>query len=189
MSQTPPVEPRAVHPTPDHEEVFYQGHPKLRGEVGTTMLWGLIGLVFMVGPIVLRVMDWVNVPGMVIAIGILLGLAIIAIPPILTRRTFYRITNYRIDFDRGLLFKKSDTIELWHVEDVSLAQGPLDRILNVGTIKVVSNDATNPILYLNSVQSPRMLFENIKQRIIAVKRQRGVLKIDGGSHGHDMQGN
>jgi hypothetical protein len=93
----------------------------------------------------------------------------------------YRITNYRIDFERGWLGKTIDTLELWHVEDIRYHQTFLDRLLNVGTITVVSHDESLPRLELKGLPNPRPLFETLKQRVIAVKRQRGVIKMDTGS--------
>jgi hypothetical protein len=81
------------------------------------------------------------------------------------------------------LSKRIDTLELWHVEDISFAQSISDRMLGVGTITIVSHDNTTPRLELKSLPNPRPLFDSLKQRIIAVKRQRGVIKMDGGGHG------
>jgi uncharacterized membrane protein YdbT with pleckstrin-like domain len=109
---------------------------------------------------------------------VVLGLAVLFWPALMIRTIRYRISNYRIDFERGLLSKQIDTIELWHVEDISLHQSLTDRILGTGNITVVSHDETNPRLELIGVPNPRPLFEMMKQRIIAVKRQRGVIKMD-----------
>jgi hypothetical protein len=95
----------------------------------------------------------------------------------------YRISNYRIDFERGIFGKKIDTLELWHVEDIHFEQSFLDRILGVGNITVVSHDDTTPRLVMIGIPNPRPLFETLKQRVIAVKRQRGVVKMDVGGHG------
>jgi uncharacterized membrane protein YdbT with pleckstrin-like domain len=101
--------------------------------------------------------------------------------PVLMQRTVrYRVSNYRIDYERGLLSKTIDTLELWHVEDIRFHQTLLDRMLSTGTITVISHDDTTPQLVLRGVPNPRPLFETLKQRVIAVKRQRGVVKMDVG---------
>ena len=43
----------------------------------------------------------------------------------------YRISNYRIDYERGWLSKSIDTLELWHVEDITFHQSFVDRIMRV----------------------------------------------------------
>ena len=77
-----------------------------------------------------------------------------------------------------MLAKRIDTLELWHVEDITFNQSMMDRLMRVGTITIISNDDTTPRLALHSVPNPRPLFEALKQRVIAVKRQRGVIKMD-----------
>jgi membrane protein YdbS with pleckstrin-like domain len=166
-------------PPMDDQVVYYEGSPRLRGELSTLALWTIIGLVFAAGPFLLM---WggAELAWYVYAIGILIGIICWTIPSLVVRRNYYKITNYRIDYEHGIVFKKMDTLELWHVEDVSLTQGPLDRIFNVGTIMVISSDQTTPQLALRSISSPRKLLETLKTRIIAVKRQRGVVKLDMG---------
>ena len=66
----------------------------------------------------------------------------------------YRITNYRIDFERGILTKRIDTLELWHVDDINFEQGIVDRMMNVGTITVISDDRSTPRLELAGVPNP-----------------------------------
>jgi membrane protein YdbS with pleckstrin-like domain len=112
--------------------------------------------------------------------AIALALLLMMIPVILARSTHYCISNYRIDFERGVLSKNIDTLELWHVEDIKFHQSLLDRILCIGTVTIISRDDTNPYLPLRALPDPRPIFESLKQRIITVKRQRGVIKLDAG---------
>lgn len=67
-----------------------------------------------------------------------------------------------------------------HVEDLKFHQSLLDRILRIGAITVASHDETTPRLLLRALPNPRPVFETLKQRIITVKRQRGVIKLDAG---------
>lgn len=165
-------------PVDDHT-VYYEGTPRLRGELSVLAIWTLIGAVIIAAPYLLALAK-VEFSWIVYAVCILIGIICWVIPSLLVRRNYYRITNYRIDWEHGLIFKSMDTLELWHVEDVSLRQGPLDRIFNVGTIMVISGDQTTPQLPLRSISHPRKLLETLKSRIIAVKRQRGVVKLDMG---------
>jgi len=80
------------------------------------------------------------------------------------------------------------------VEDIQLKQSVMSRILGVGTITIFSLDETNHELHMQGIPHPRPVFESLKQRIIAVKRQRGVIKmdtggsIDGGDAAHHAHG-
>jgi membrane protein YdbS with pleckstrin-like domain len=170
---------RPHKPADDREEVYFEGCPAFRWELMRGWFWLLLGLVFIVGPIVLKVLK-PDVPWWVIPIGLLLGLIFLLVPWIKTKTMRYKVSNYRIDFETGLISKKFDTLELWHVEDIQLDQPVMQRILGVGTICIHSNDDTTPHLFMSGIPSPRPIFESLKQRIIAVKRQRGVIKMDTG---------
>ena len=112
---------------------------------------------------------------------VVVGVLLVLVPILVVRQFRYRISNYRIDYEKGLLGKRIETLELWHVDDIEFQQSFFDRIMGVGQITVFSNDKTTPRLELKGLPNPRPLFESLKQRIIAVKRQRGVIKMDVGN--------
>jgi membrane protein YdbS with pleckstrin-like domain len=185
----PPVVAAANAPhreADDREEIYYQGSPMVRGNLGKIILWAIVGILLIAAPIVFYFVSnprhfpiwWVSVALVV------LGLIMLFIPYLIVKSVRYRITNYRIDFERGIFGKKIDTLELWHVEDIRFDQSFLDRILGVGNLMIVSADETTPQLWMHGLPNPRPLFETLKQRVIAVKRSRGVLKMDAGAHDH-----
>ena len=164
-----------AHVTEADETTYFEGSPSLRGAVGLFIFYGFLSVASIVGSLLLYSKGaWIPLVGFLIAAG-LMGL-----PVILTRSVRYRITSYRIDFERGVFTKDIDTLELWHVEDVKFHQSLLDRLLRIGTITVMSHDLTTPALPLHSLPNPRPIFDSLKQRIITVKRQRGVIKLDAG---------
>lgn len=163
----------------DIEETYYEGSPLLRGALGKGVLWILGGVVLIVLPAVAWFLKW-NFPWWLSVALIVIGFFCIFIPVVRTKTIRYRITNYRVDYERGLLSKDINTLELWHVEDLRFHQNLLDRILGVGDIQIISHDETMPVLNMRSIPHPRPLFEQLKQRVIAVKRSRGVIKMDPG---------
>ena len=177
----PTAAPSADHPhaaPDDREEVYFQGSPPLRALAGKVFLFALIAVALLALSIYLihsHTGPWWLKLG-IMAIALLVPL----IPWVISKRVRYRITNYRIDYERGLLIKNIDTLELWHVEDLHFHQSLLDRILNVGSIHILSHDECIPNLDLFGIPNPRPLYETLKQRVIAVKRQRGVIKMDQG---------
>ena len=171
-----------AHRAPDDaEEVYYEGSPLLRGSLGKGALW-LLGSLAMIALAVAAGIyhnswhfHWWAYP-----ILLVIALVLFLVPVIQSKTVRYRVTNYRIDYERGLLGKDIATLELWHVEDVSFHQSFVDRLLGVGNITVLSHDDTMPTLVMHDVPQSRELFEQLKQRIIAVKRSRGVIKMDPG---------
>jgi membrane protein YdbS with pleckstrin-like domain len=169
-----------VHQPPDHDEiVYYQGSPLVRGGLAKLFEFGFIGLLLIVVPIAAWVFKH-TLPTIVSAVMVVVGLLMFLVPALRVKTIRYRITNYRIDYERGLLARNIDTLELWHVEDLHFHQSLLGRLLNVGSIIVTSRDETLPKLELHGLPNSRPLYETLKQRVIAVKRQQGVLKVDPG---------
>lgn len=160
------------------EKVYYEGSPLVRGNFGSLLLFLLIGVLFLAGPFLYRYLGsewpawWVTLASMVI------GLILLVAPVIYARTIRYRISNYRIDYERGLLSKTIDTTELWHVDDIRFHQSIVERLLGVGTITIFSSDETTPSLPLRGLPNPRDIFDVLKARIIAIKRTRGVIKLD-----------
>jgi membrane protein YdbS with pleckstrin-like domain len=167
-------------PADDEEIVYYEGSPLLRGELGLVLTWFFIGAALIAIPIVWAMMSE-NGPPWWAWLLIVLGIAAILFPALWVKRHRYKITNYRIDYEFGLISSNVDTLELWHVNDIRMRQGPIDLLFGVGTIKIDADDKSTPDLELRSLHKPRPLYENLKQRVIAVKRQRGVIKMDIGA--------
>jgi membrane protein YdbS with pleckstrin-like domain len=171
--------PDHPHAEPDdREEVYFQGSPPLRALAGKVFLFGLLAVALLALAILLihtHTGPWSLKLGTIVV-----ALLVPLIPWIISKRVRYRISNYRIDYERGLLAKTIDTLELWHVEDLHFHQSILERILGVGSIHVISHDESMPNLCLFGIPNPRPIYETLKQRVIAVKRQRGVIKMDPG---------
>jgi membrane protein YdbS with pleckstrin-like domain len=178
---SPTVSDAAPHrPAGDEEVVYYEGRPLLRGDQAKAALMAVIGIVLIALPILAHLFDWTWWNAVLTIVCLLLAVIIIVVPMLMMRAIRYRITSYRIDYERGIFTKRIDTLELWHVDDIKFEQGLVDRMMNVGSITVLSNDKTSPRLELHGIPSPREIFDKLKQRVIAVKRQRGVIKMDVG---------
>jgi len=171
-------------PADDTEQIYYEGSPMVRGVLGRGIWWCLLGVLLIAVPIAayfIRQPHSFLSPWWLSLVPIVIGLVLFFIPMLKTKTVRYRITNYRIDFERGWFSKDIDTLELWHVEDLKFHQSFIDRILGVGSIIILSHDETMPKLTLLGLPNPRPIFDALKQRVIAVKRQNGVVKIDSGS--------
>lgn len=162
----------------DPERIYYEGSPLVRGTVGTMLIFFILGLVLLAVPFLWRWLQNAWPYWVITAVCIVLGLALFVMPMIYARSIRYRISNYRIDFERGLLGKQIDTMELWHVDDIKFQQSLTQRLLGVGTITIYSDDQTTPSLPLRGLPRPREIFDALKARVIAIKRSRGVIKMD-----------
>jgi membrane protein YdbS with pleckstrin-like domain len=184
-SNIPGMTPPTAVPTggggiapPDQEVVYYEGRPLLRADQAKAAFWLVVGIVLIALPVLAHMFDWTWWRTWMTLVAVLGAILAFVLPWLVMRTTRYRITSYRIDFERGLLRKRIDTLELWHVDDIKFEQGLVDRMMNVGNITVISGDRTTPKLELDGIPDPRKIFDALKERVIAVKRQRGVVKMD-----------
>src|SRR5262245_48690806 len=98
-----PQAPVGDHATPgDAEIVYFEGRPMLRADQFKALLWALLGVALVALPIFAWIMDW-GWPWWVALLCIVLAIGVIVIPWLIIRTTRYRISNYRIDFERGIL--------------------------------------------------------------------------------------
>lgn len=73
----------------------------------------------------------------------------------------YRLTNQRLFHEHGLLWRVVDRIELVHIEDLTLKQGPIDRMMGVGAILIHSAERTDATLLLKGIADVRNVFDKI----------------------------
>lgn len=79
----------------------------------------------------------------------------------------YYLSNRRFIHERGLLWRESDRIEAIDIDDVSFQQGPIERMLGVGTVQIRSSDNSHPLITLPGIEKVREVAEMIDE----VRRQ------------------
>ncbi len=79
----------------------------------------------------------------------------------------YELTTQRLIHQKGLLSRVTDRIELIDIDDVTYRQGPVQRILGVGTIIITSSDRTHPTLEMPGIDPVR----EISGRIDDLRRE------------------
>ena len=67
----------------------------------------------------------------------------------------YQLTTQRFVHERGLLKRITDRIEVIDIDDVSLEQRVIERVVGVGTIKLLSSDRSHPVLTCAASKRPR----------------------------------
>jgi uncharacterized membrane protein YdbT with pleckstrin-like domain len=65
----------------------------------------------------------------------------------------YRLTNQRFFHELGILSRTTDRIEVIDMDDINFTQGLIERIVNVGAIKITSSDRTHPELTLEGIDN------------------------------------
>ena len=94
--------------------------------------------------------------------------------PYMTIGVRYELTNHRIRTVRGVLGRSVEEIELVRVRDTKATQHTGERLINVGDISVISNDASTPEFVLNNVKDPFEIREMIRKAALEEKERRGL---------------
>ncbi len=89
----------------------------------------------------------------------------------------FRVTNTVIEFERGLLSKRIDVLQLWRVRDVVYKQSLVDRILGIAHVEIVAQDKTNPDLEIIGMPASRQLFEQIRDSIEIQRQAKNVVGV------------
>ena len=81
----------------------------------------------------------------------------------------YRLTTQRLFIERGILSRTIDQTELIRVDDVRLHKSFLDRMFRLGSVAVVSTDATDREIVIEGIAEPEKVAEAIRTRMRAMR--------------------
>lgn len=106
--------------------------------------------------------------------------------------TTYTITEKKLLITKGLLNTKEDEILLYKVLDMQYSSSFFQKMFGLGTVKLFSQDVTNPELEIKNIKNSRDfrdklsdLSEQEKQRL-NVRRGEGMGMPPHSHHDHDL---
>lgn len=152
------------------EEELWAGSYCSKAMIGSWML----GLLVTIGLIVAGVM--LTPPAMLVCAA-LVGVVWLVLVLIYVYRKLnfhYELTSQRFIHKVGILSRRSDRIEVIDIDDVTFQQGLVERMFDVGTIKVVSSDRTHPELILIGIDGVKQVADLIDDARRKERRKRGV---------------
>jgi membrane protein YdbS with pleckstrin-like domain len=86
----------------------------------------------------------------------------------------YSMTSQRLIHEHGLLWRQTDRIEAIDIDDVTVNQGPIGRMVGVGNVKIVSSDQTTPLFFLVGIDDVRAVATMIDEVRRKERRKRAV---------------
>ena len=100
------------------------------------------------------------------------GLFLLAVYRKLARR--YEITTQRLLHRSGILLRSVDRIEMIDIDDVTYQQGPIQALMNVGTIQLLSSDTSHPNLMMPGISNVSNVANMIDDARRMERRKRGI---------------
>jgi membrane protein YdbS with pleckstrin-like domain len=86
----------------------------------------------------------------------------------------YRLTDHRFFHTEGLIRRVADRIEVIDMDDITCVQGPIERMVGVGTIHVTSSDRTHPVIDLPGIANAQDVAEKLDKARRAERLKRGI---------------
>ncbi len=160
---------------PAIETEIWQGRTHWKHYAGRLLLWlgANVLVAFLVGWIASSFEGFTAGHAFWTIVGILLisGLLVVGrvLLPILSNR--YRLTSERLFIEHGLLSRTIDQTELIRVDDVRIYKSFLDRIFGLGSVAVISSDATDRETLITGIREPETVAEAIRTRMRALRKK------------------
>ena len=83
-----------------------------------------------------------------------------------------KITTQRLVLIKGIISQKHEQIEYYRVKDVTYEQTIAARLINVGMIHIISNDASTPQISFPFI-NPKKYVDLIREHVNIMRRQAG----------------
>ena len=77
--------------------------------------------------------------------------------------TRYRITDNRIEYERGIFSKTVYNVELWQVKDVFYRRTLLQFFFGLGMIEILATDSTMPKLEIGPIHHAKKIYDQLKK--------------------------
>ncbi|NLX98102.1 MAG: PH domain-containing protein [Rhodopirellula sp.] len=155
----------------DVEEELWAGRYSAKDMVGVWTLTALLTIGLIVAGFYFQnaILWWAILATAVVAWGYPLFL-------LLYRRLSvrYRLTSQRFFHEQGILRHVTDRIEVIDMDDITFEQSILQRMVNVGRIRITSSDRSHPELILNGIEDVRNVATTMDDARRAERLRRGL---------------
>jgi membrane protein YdbS with pleckstrin-like domain len=94
------------------------------------------------------------------------------------KNTSYRVTNDRIEIERGVLSKSVRNLDMWRVQDIDFNQSVLQRMFGLGRVHIETSDKDIPVIDIGPIKGSRDLYDKVKKAELDADRRRGVVHIE-----------
>lgn len=155
----------------DTEEALWQGSYCRQTMIGPFMVAVVIGI----ASIIAGVLIGQRVLTIILIVGNILLFAGIALRYLFLRvNVRYELTTQRFVHERGILRRVTDRIEVIDFDDITVEQGPIERVLGIGKIRITSSDRTHPEFLLAGIEGVRNVAGMMDEARRTERRRRGL---------------
>jgi uncharacterized membrane protein YdbT with pleckstrin-like domain len=151
------------------EETVWRGSPSPLLGLTTYLICGLVAVIGFA-------LIWVSA-SLALVVILLAGICG-AFKAYLITMTQYTLTTERLQIRKGLLTKRTESLELYRVKDVSLVEPLAYRLLGLGNLVIQSSDMTSPAIMLAAMRDARGVWAALRENVEQCRQKKGVREID-----------
>ncbi len=152
----------------DPEEELWTGGYSSKAMLGTWLLAGMGTIAGCVVGALTGVLLFVAIGLVVLWVALWLRLIVRQL------NVGYRLTSQRFFHKRGILRQVTDRIEVIDMDDITWQQGPIERLVNVGTVRITSSDLTHPEIELDGIDDVARVAQMLDDARRAERLRRGL---------------
>ena len=161
---------------PEAEADVWSGRTSWKHYIGRVILWLAANVIFIVVAVwSSRHIDWLTFSrgfAIVTMVFALSGLEMVI------RRVWlrvidhrYRLTTQRLFIERGIFSRTTDQTELIRVDDVRLYKSFVNRLVGLGSVAIISTDATDREIVIEGIAEADEVAESIRTRMRIMRRK------------------
>jgi uncharacterized membrane protein YdbT with pleckstrin-like domain len=147
------------------ERTLYKGSPSQVVNAGVYLLCGVLALADIVGAFYSA--PWVLL--LLLAPAAWAGWCWLQL-----RSRVYEITTERIRVSTGILTRRTDDLELYRVEDITLVEPLALRLVGLGNLELATNDTSSPKLVLPALRGVKQLREDLRRAVEECRERKRV---------------
>lgn len=154
----------------DDEEVsLWKGGYSAKAMIGGWFLAGIFSILLLVATVFFP-------PAWIVLIPLMILAWLYAACVLVYRKlgVDYELTTQRFIHKSGILKRTSDRLEVIDIDDVTYSQGLIQRMVNVGTVRISSSDRTHPELALIGIDDVKNVADTIDDVRRKERRRRGL---------------
>jgi membrane protein YdbS with pleckstrin-like domain len=160
-----------INKTMSEETLLFRGSSSIVVKLGSFLLAGIIFVAALVFAFLTSTNSIASIALWSLAAVSLLYLAG---QWLLIRCRVYEITTERIRVITGILTRKTEELELYRVQDSTLIEPVLQRMLGLGNLHITTNDASTPQLRIEAIRGAREVREQLRKSIEACRDRKRV---------------
>lgn len=164
-----PVEDASPPPPAKQETVLWEGHSSQLVHFWWYFFCVLLAVAAVVGAIFTAGLSLV---------GLIIPLVMWGVRWWMTRTTKYELTSQRLRRTSGILNRTLDELELYRVKDYSVEMPLMMRIFGLGNLRLVTSDATTPVVDIPAIQGAMDVRELLRTAVQAERDRKRVRELD-----------